>query len=137
VIVIHHRADEASRSPDRPCFYDAEANVLGQSYTVRARYGAVHDLARELVAAGVPDQAVTTVQQPHGCQMGYPSMYRLAATTVSEGPTHPVHGRRWTDPAEAFGRLPPKGQNRGSMPPADIGVPPAEPARVLEGADAA
>jgi hypothetical protein len=103
MIVIHQRADEAGRSPDRPCYYDAEANVLGQSYTVRARYGACHDLARELVAAGIPDQPVTTIHQPQGWRIGYPSLHRMALRTI-------VTAERFATLAGATEHLP---QNRG------------------------
>jgi hypothetical protein len=128
MITIHHqRADEPSRTPDRPAYYDAETVFVGgQSYTARARYGVCHDIARQLVAAGVPDQPVTTVEQPSGWSIGYPSLHRMALRTVSESATHPVHGRRWTDPAETFGRLPPKAQNRGSKPLAATSAHPAE-----------
>ena len=145
MIVIHQRADEASRSPDRPCYYDAEANVLGgssasspdaerqrlgQSYTVRGRYGACHDIARQLVAAGIPDQPVTTIQEPQGWRIGYPSLHPMALRTIVEGVTTTIREAVWKDPAERFATLAGAAehlpQNRGEA--ADHGslAPPAE-----------
>ncbi len=118
MIAITQRADEASRSPDRRCYYVASAEVDGIAYAARARYGAANDIARQLVAAGIPDQSVIARTMPQGWELGYHSLYRLATRTVSEGPTRPLHEHRWIDPAVAFSRharVSTKGHFRGGF----------------------
>ena len=105
MITIYQTADEPSRSADRPCYYDATCTAKGWAFTARARYGACHAVARQLVAAGFPDEPVTVVQAPHGWELRYPSLHRLSLRTIAEGPTTPLRSAHWTDPTEAFARL--------------------------------
>ena len=108
MITITQTADEASRTKERPAYYDAAATVEGVTYTARARYGVVNAVARQLVEAGIPDGPV---QSPYGRSTGvgwkieYRSLHQMAERTVAEGPTQPVRGRKWSDPANAFAGL--------------------------------
>jgi hypothetical protein len=54
-IVVHQRADETSRTPNKACYWIASAIVDGDQFIGRSRYGALNELARQLVAAGIPD----------------------------------------------------------------------------------
>lgn len=131
MILATIRPDEPSRSPERPCYYDASATIDGRTYTARARYGVVGALARLLVAAGVAD-APLLVRQPGAAEMTYRSFHAVAGRTIREGPAHPIHGAPWVDLAEAFGRpapVPYTAQNRGYLPADDISaIPTLEPA---------
>ena len=129
----------ASRSPPdrpsgpvgRPCFYDAEATWLGRSYVARARYGASHALARELVAAGIPDQPVEIIHTPGNAILAYKSLHRLAIYTVSEGPATLLRSRRWTDPSLAFGGMASKAKKGGGRPSGGIPAPRDEQPPIL------
>lgn len=126
MITITQVADEASRTPDRPCYYDASAIVDGVEYKARARYDVTHDIARQLVAAGVPDQPVVTIQLPQGWKVSYRSLHKKAKYTVAEGASHSVHVERWRDPVEAFARLRVNAENGGEAPPEASECPEAE-----------
>ena len=99
-LTINLRANEASRTPDRPCFYDANTSVDGVTYAARARYGVCNEIARQLVAAGIPDQPVTAIQQPQGWQINYRSLHHMALRTIEEGATTLIRGRTWRDPSD-------------------------------------
>ena len=131
MITITICADEPSRTPERPCAYDATTEVEGVVYIARHRYGAAHAIARQLVAAGIADQPVAVLQPPQGYRIAYPSLHRMAGRTIAESATHPVHGRRWVDPAETFGRSPPTAHLLGVSPSADIPIPETADAAVL------
>ncbi len=55
MIVVRQFADEASRTPNNSCYWQAECVVDGLAYVARSRHGAPYALARELLAAGIPD----------------------------------------------------------------------------------
>jgi hypothetical protein len=48
--------DEAARTSNSACVWIAEATVDGRTYTARSRHGPANELARQLVAAGLPDR---------------------------------------------------------------------------------
>ena len=100
MIRITQRADEPSGTPDRPCYYDAETEVDGVRFAARARYGVNHNLARQLVAAGISDQAVEITTFGICGVLTYPSLHWMAQRTIAEGPTTPICERKFTDPAE-------------------------------------
>jgi hypothetical protein len=49
---------EATRTPDGPCDWVAETMIDGQSFSARSKHGAPNELARQLVAAGIPDASM-------------------------------------------------------------------------------
>lgn len=102
-IVITQRADAPSRSADNSCAYDADTEIGGIAYSARSRRGASNELARQLVAAGIPDQPVIVRTFGLTGEIGYRSLHRLAAWSYSEGRTTRLQRARWTDPAERFG----------------------------------
>ena len=127
-IIVTVRGDEASRSPDRPCYWTAEATVAGQRYTARARYGVAGALARVLVAAGLPDAPLHVLSNldPNRVALRYAAFHAEARMTIKEGPTTPISRGRWLDLTEAFGAGRPSvylGQNRGEAPIAAMAIP--------------
>ena len=54
-ITIHQRPHELTRSANKSCKWVAEAIVNGHAYTAISRMAPAHDIARQLVADGVPD----------------------------------------------------------------------------------
>jgi hypothetical protein len=48
--------DEATRTSNSAYVWTAEAMVEGRAYTAQSRHGPANQLARQLVAAGLPDR---------------------------------------------------------------------------------
>lgn len=107
----------------------AEATHRGRAFTATSRHGATMALARQLVAAGCPDQPVE-VRFPDGrLRFTAPSLHRLAELTISE----PDSGALRVVPYQEcrflrLGAAPSgvSGAGRGMMPP--------EPEKPLAGA---
>ena len=133
MITIYQAADEPSRSPDRPCYYIAKAEWRGQSFTARARYGVINDLARQLVAAGAEDHFVEVRVEGIPGYIAHRSLHQLATRTIEEGPTTPLRDVKWRDPSEHFARLGGKAvlsqatASGGSLQPSPIHTPKMEP----------
>ena len=54
-ITVHQRPLEATRSANKSCKWVAEALVNGRTFTATSRMASANDIARQLVADGVPD----------------------------------------------------------------------------------
>jgi hypothetical protein len=65
-------------------FFTATATWSGRNFSARTQSGVTMALARELVAAGCPDQAWQAERAGAVALFG-PSLHRLALLTVSEG----------------------------------------------------
>jgi len=114
MIRMHQRPIEPTRTPDNNCRYEAEAIVNGQRYSASSRKGVPFELARVLVAAGVPDQSVTVAHEGLRGETAYRSLHWMAQRTIEESARTPVHEVRYREypggPAEHGGEA----QNRGS-----------------------
>src|SRR5215475_13082876 len=104
VIVVTMWPEENTRTPKQACYYTAVAIVGGQEYRGRSRHGASYDLARVMLAAGIPDAPFHIHQvkdperldRPGGLRghLAYPSFHVAAQWTISEGITEgPVRRR--------------------------------------------
>jgi hypothetical protein len=87
-----------TRSPDRSCVWEAVCEIGGVQYRARSRYGAVNELARQLVAAGIPDAPMAVRQHGLAGEMVDASFYEAAKWTYREGAAS-LHRVRWVDPA--------------------------------------
>jgi hypothetical protein len=76
---------EATRAPNSACFWIAEATVEGRTYTARSRHGPANELARQLVAAGLPDRPMVIRYLGLAGTMIYRSFHAAATWTFSEG----------------------------------------------------
>src|SRR5437763_15037596 len=96
-LIVHQRPLEETRTPGKSCKWLGEAIVNGRTYTASSRMAPANDIARQLVADGVPDapMQVYTVGLK-GCLSWY-SFYRATGYTVEESATKPAHRARWTD----------------------------------------
>jgi hypothetical protein len=104
-IHVHQWPEEATRSPGKSCRWVAEAIIDGITYTARSRHGAPNELARVLVAAGIPDAPMAV---SHGRLRGettYRSFHEIALWTYEETATKPLHRVRWVDPAIRAARI--------------------------------
>lgn len=81
--------------------------VDGTSYEARSRLNACTDLARTLVAAGIPDQSVEISQPGLAGSLTWKSLHWLATRMYVESVTVPLHMRAWKpqpDLRAVFGR---------------------------------
>jgi hypothetical protein len=102
-VIVNQRADEASRTADNSCAYDAETEIGGVVYKARSRRGAPNELARQLVSAGIADQPVIVRTFGLTGEIAYRSLHGMAAWSYSEGRTTRLQRARWSDPTERFG----------------------------------
>jgi hypothetical protein len=58
VLMACRSISDLSRGPNSPCQWLAECEVDGPRCMARSRHGAVHELGRALVAAGIEDRPV-------------------------------------------------------------------------------
>jgi len=104
------------------CVYRATCTVDGQDYQASKRSGASHELARRLVAAGIPDQPVRVRQVGLAGHLAWRSLHRMALFDIEEG-NAPLHRVRWRPPpdhADLHGR---KAENRAEDDPAGVSIP--------------
>jgi hypothetical protein len=114
MITMRQRPLETTRTADRSSVYEAECEVDGQCYSARSRNGAPNELARLLVAAGIPDQPVESHHAGIRGWITYRSLHQMARWTYEEGRGMPLRRIRWRAPpdfAAIYGGMKP--ENRG------------------------
>jgi hypothetical protein len=110
MITMRQRPLETTRTADRSSVYEAECEVDGQCYSARSRNGAPNELARVLVAAGIPDQPVESHHAGIKGWITYRSLHQMARWSYREG-TRRVQRVRWLPPPDytaVFGTQNPK-----------------------------
>src|SRR5215471_10654944 len=104
-ITIHQRPLEETRSANKSCKWVAEAIVNGHTYTATSRMTPANDIARQLVADGVPDAPMHVYTAGlKGC-MVWRSFHKAAGFTIEETATKPVHMVRWESPKVRAARI--------------------------------
>jgi hypothetical protein len=78
-------------------------------YSARSRTGAAYALARTLVDAGVLDQPVRVAQAGIAGYVTYRSLHRMAALTIAESRTQPIHLVRWNAAGDVWAKTGVKG----------------------------
>src|ERR1700730_14630712 len=80
--------DEATRTSNSACVGIAEATFEGRTYTARSRHGPANQLARQLIAAGLPDRPRVIRYRGLAGTMTYRSRRATAraATLISSPP---------------------------------------------------
>jgi hypothetical protein len=78
---------EETRTPNGVCYWVAETTLQdGRFFSVRSRHGAPNGLARQLVAAGIPDQPMEACDRRSGLKaLTYRSFHAAAKWTYTEG----------------------------------------------------
>jgi len=94
-ITVHQRPVEATHSANKSCKWVAEAIVNGRTYTATSRMAPANEIARELVADGVPDAPMHIYTLGLKGALVWRSFYRAAGYTIEETATKPVHMVRW------------------------------------------
>ena len=116
---------EETRTPNKGCVYVAACEMGGVPYSARSRSGSATELARVLVAAGVPDAAMVVTHRGLKGQMTYRAFHEAARWTYEETATKPLHRVRWVDPADKVARIVAAcGPKRGVKVPAGSSVAP-------------
>lgn len=104
LIVIEQRIDPDSRTATRGSAWVAETVIGGQRFSARSRSGAPFELARQLVAVGLPDQPVEIFTQGvRGC-VGYRSLHKIATLTIAESATKAVRTAKWSEFSSRVGK---------------------------------
>jgi hypothetical protein len=78
---------EGTRTPNGVCYWVAETTLQDERFfSVRSRHGALNGLARQLVAAGIPDQPMEACDRRSGLKtLTYRSFHAAAKWTYREG----------------------------------------------------
>jgi hypothetical protein len=98
MITVMLQPDEPTRTASKPCSWVAECCVDDVFYRGRSRNAAANELARVMVAAGVPDDEMQTVLRSGMPVMHYRSFHAAAKWTYQESATNPVHRVRYVPP---------------------------------------
>jgi hypothetical protein len=96
-VTIRQYPLEDSRTSENSCAWIAETEIAGQRFEAKSRRGAPQELARALVAAGVPDQPVRIEHAGLRGHMAYPSLHRMAGVTYVEGRSTILHRARYRE----------------------------------------
>ena len=93
-VVVHQRPLQETRSSGRSCKWVAEAFVNGRTYTAASRMAPANDIARQLVADGVPDAPMHVYTEGlKGCLV-WRSFHKAAERTIEENAQVAVRSRR-------------------------------------------
>ena len=116
-ITVHQRPLEVTRTANKSCKWAAEAIVNGRTYIATSRMAPANEIARQLVADGVPDapMQIYTVGLK-GCLV-WRSFHKAAGYTFKENAQTPVKRVRWEAPEDATQRYR-AGQKQGVKAPA-------------------
>src|SRR5215472_13563745 len=97
-IIVHQRPLAATRSANKSCKWIAEAIVNGRTYTATSRMAPANEIARQLVADGVPDAPMQVyMARLKGCLI-WRSFHKAAGYTFKENAHTPVKRDRWEAP---------------------------------------
>jgi hypothetical protein len=99
MIRVHLWPLEETRTAAKGCAYMAACEIDGIPYSARSRHGAPNELARVLLAAGIPDQPMAVTHRGLKGEMTCRSFHEAARWTYEETATKPLHRVRWRDPA--------------------------------------
>src|SRR5499425_1086806 len=103
-IIVHQRPLAATRSANKSCKWVAEAIVNGRTYTATSRMAPANDIARQLVADGVPDAPMHVYTAGLKGALVWRSFHRAAGYTFKENAKTPVKRVRWEAPEHAAQR---------------------------------
>jgi hypothetical protein len=120
-IAVFCRPLEETRTPSNSCYWLAECELAGQHFEARSRVGAPNELARVLVAAGVPDAPMVVSYEGLRGTTTCRSFHEAAKWTYSESPATPLRRVRFREldagalPRRSEGGFPllREAQNRG------------------------
>ena len=126
-VIVHQRPLEVTGTASKSCKWVAEAIVNGRTYTTTSRMAPANEIARQLVADGVPDAPMQVYMAGlKGCLI-WRSFHKAAGYTFKENAQTPVKRVRWEAPEDATQRYR-AGQKQGVKAPAGTRVAPEQSA---------
>lgn len=139
MIAVYQHADPGTATPDNSAAWIAECTIDGNTYTARSRRGAPYELARALVAAGIPDGPMRVYSAPLAGYATYPSMHAAALYTITESARSQASRVRWREndfwaekaPGETLADLP----GAGAADALNGGVPVGEASSHVAGSE--
>jgi len=112
--IVHLRPGQATRTANKGCVWIAATEIDDRRFVARSRYGAANELARQLLAAGIPDGPMIVRTTGLRGEMTIRSFHEAARFTYEESASKPVHMVRWRDPANETAQITArKGQKEG------------------------
>jgi hypothetical protein len=84
-LVVHCHPLEETRAPNSSCQWLAEWEADGRRFAARSRQGAVYEMARMLVAAGIEDRPLRVTFAGVAGHMTWGSFAAAARWTLTEG----------------------------------------------------
>jgi hypothetical protein len=94
-VIAHQFLLLETRSSGKSCKWVAEAIVNGKTYTATSRMAPANDLARKLLADGLPDAPMHVYTEGlKGCLV-WRSFHKAAERTIEENAQVPVRARRY------------------------------------------
>ena len=121
-IIVRVRPLEDTRTPNSSCVWLAECEVGGRRFEAQSRHGAANALARELVAAGIPDRPLEVYFEGLAGCLRWGSITAAAKRTYTEG-NRPLQCIRWVAPQDAVQTIRAV-PTQGVKGPAATAVPP-------------
>ena len=126
-ITVHQRPLESTRTANKSCKWVAEVIVNGRTYTTTSRMAPANDIARQLVADGVPDASMHVYTAGLKDCLVWRSFHKAAGYTFKENAQTPVKRVRWEAPEDAAQRYR-AGPRQGVNAPAGTPVAPEQSA---------
>lgn len=105
-----------SRTPERGSVWLSSCEWNGRRFQAPSRGGAVHDLCRVLVAAGVPDMPMHVVGEDGKLRLTYHSIHQAAGRTIKEGARTPIRSDPFIPPLSERATTPAFAQNQDVRP---------------------
>src|SRR5215472_11736885 len=103
-VIVHQRSLEVTGTASKSCKWVAEAIVNGRTYTTTSRMAPANEIARQLVADGVPDAPMQVYTAGlKGCLI-WRTFHKAAGYTFKENAQTPVKRVKWEAPEDAAQR---------------------------------
>jgi len=104
-ITVHQRPLETTRTANKSCKWVAETIVNGRAYRATSRMAPANEIARQLVADGVPDAPMQVYTAGLKGALAWRSFHKAAGYTIEETTTKPVHTVRSESPEARAARI--------------------------------
>ena len=126
-VIVHQRPEEATRTSGKSCKWVAEAIVNGRTYTATSRMAPANDIARQLVANGVPDAPMHVYSAGLAGCLIWRSFYNAAERTIEENAQVPARSRRYRPPQDQRQGVPAAPKQGVKAVAARVALPEATP----------
>lgn len=94
--ILLRRDETVPCSPTKGVRWIAEIQIGIRKFSATSRNGASYELARQLVAAGIPDQPIRIRQGGIAGSVAWPSLHKHALRTIAEGAARSIREEKWS-----------------------------------------